>query len=56
MAFISSPSRAVLIWSYWWGEAVVAPVWEKIPLAYRAEFIRYMYDRVHSNNSIAMFE
>jgi hypothetical protein len=56
MAFISSPSRAVLIWSYWWGEAVVAPVWEKAPLAYREEFLRYMYDRVHSNNSIAMFE
>ncbi len=29
MGFISAPSRAVLIWSYWWGEAVVAPVWDQ---------------------------
>jgi hypothetical protein len=56
MGFISAPARAVLIWSYWWGEAVVAPVWERTPLAYRAEFLRFMYDRVHSNDSIAMFE
>ncbi len=56
MGFISAPARAVLIWSYWWGEAVVAPVWEKTPLANRAEFLRFMYDRVHSNDSIAMFE
>ncbi len=55
MGFISAPSRAVLIWSYWWGEAVVAPVWEKAPVAQRAEFLRFMYDRVHSNDSIAMF-
>ena len=55
MGFISAPSRAVLIWSYWWGEAVVAPVWEKAPTAHRAEFLRFMYDRVHSNDSIAMF-
>jgi len=56
MGFISAPSRAVLIWSYWWGEAVVAPVWEKAPAAHRAEFLRFMYDRVHSNDSIAMFQ
>jgi hypothetical protein len=56
MGFISASARAVLIWSYWWGEAVVAPVWEKTPMAYRAEFLRFMYDRVHSNDSIAMFE
>jgi hypothetical protein len=56
MGFISAPARAVLIWSYWWGEAVVAPVWEKTPMACRAEFLRFMYDRVHSNDSIVMFE
>jgi hypothetical protein len=56
MGFISAPSRAVLIWSYWWGEAVVAPVWDKTPATDRAEFLHYMYDRVHSNESIAMFK
>ena len=55
MGFISAPSRAVLIWSYWWGEAVVAPVWESIPANRKAGFLRFMYDRVHSNDSIAMF-
>lgn len=55
MGFISAPSRAVLIWSYWWGEAVVAPVWESIPADRKAGFLRFMYDRVHSNDSIAMF-
>ncbi len=38
MAFISAPSRAVLIWSYWWGESVVAPVWEKVPVDRRENF------------------
>jgi hypothetical protein len=56
MGFISAPARAVLIWSYWWGEAVVAPVWERTPIDHRAEFLRFMYDRVHSNDSIAMFD
>ena len=56
MSFISAPARAVLIWSYWWGEAVVRPVWEKVPAAHRAEFLQFLYDRVHSNDSIAMFE
>jgi hypothetical protein len=56
MAFISAASRAVLIWTYWWGEAVVAPIWEKAPTTHRAEFLQFMYDRVHSNDSLGMFE
>lgn len=56
MAFISAPSRAVLIWSYWWGEAVVAPVWEKVPVNRREDFLRFIYDRIHSNDSIGMFK
>lgn len=55
MGFISAADRAVLIWSYWWGEAVVAPVWEKVSPAHRAELLRFMYDRVHSNDSIVLF-
>jgi hypothetical protein len=56
MGFISSPSRAVLIWSYWWGEAVVAPVWEQVSSEKKSEFLRFMYDRVHSNDSLAMYQ
>jgi hypothetical protein len=56
MGFISAADRAVLIWSYWWGEAIVAPAWEKIPSGHRADFLDFMYSRIHSNDSIAMFE
>ena len=56
MEFISAPSRAVLIWSYWWGEAVVFPVWEKVNTTDYQNFLHFVYDRVHSNDSIAMFD
>ena len=56
MGFISAADRAVLIWSYWWGEAIVAPLWEKIPTPHRTDFLDFMYSRVHSNESITMFE
>src|SRR5262249_8126803 len=57
MAFISAPSRAVLIWSYWWGEPVVAAVWARATaLGKRNEFVRYLYGRMHSIASVRMFE
>ena len=55
MGFISSPSRAVLIWSYWWGEPVVAAAWERVPVERRPAFLRFLYGRMHSNASVAMF-
>ncbi len=55
MAFISAPSRAVLIWSYWWGETVVSRVWQRVPATRRPELLSYLYSRLHSNDSIAMF-
>lgn len=55
MRFIAAPARAVLIWSYWWGEPVVTGVWEKVPTARRAEFIRYLYGRMHSLATVQMF-
>jgi len=56
MGFISSPARAVLIWSYWWGEKSVSPVWESTPQGQRVEFLRFLYGRMHSPQSVAMFE
>lgn len=57
MRFISADDRAALIWSYWWGEPSVDAVWrtvrdtpEKVP-----DYIAYVYDRMHSIESIAMF-
>lgn len=55
MRFIAAPSRAVLIWSYWWGEASVAPVWEELPPDHRKAFLPYLYGRMHSPATVAMF-
>ena len=58
MAFIRAPSRAVLIWTYWWGEQVVAPAWRAVASAgdgRRADFVRFLHGRMHSNDSVRMF-
>ena len=55
MRFISAPARAVLIWSYWWGEATVTPVFRRVPTHLCPEFLRYLYGRMHSNQTVAMF-
>jgi hypothetical protein len=54
--FLSAPERAVLIWSYWWGERVVTPVWERVPAGRRPEFYRYLYGRMHSLQTVEMFQ
>jgi hypothetical protein len=56
MAFISAPARAVLIWSYWWGEKVVAPVWRRIAPEKRQAFTSFLYGRMHSNATVEMFQ
>ena len=55
MGFISAPSRAVLIWSYWWGEQVVAPAWRRIPRGRRRDFLFFLHGRMHSNTTVGMF-
>lgn len=55
MAFIGAPQRAALIWSYWWGEAAVAPVWERVAPADCPAFLHFIYGRMHSPASIALF-
>ncbi len=54
--FIQSPARAVLIWSYWWGERVVTRAWRRVGADRREAFLRFLYGRMHSNASIEMFE
>jgi hypothetical protein len=56
MRFIAAPQRCALIWSYWWGEASVAPAWERVEPARRPEFLRFLYGRMHSPQSVAMFD
>ncbi len=54
--FIQSPARAVLIWSYWWGERVVTNAWRRVRADQRGDFLRFLHGRMHSNRSIEMFE
>jgi hypothetical protein len=55
-ALYQSPSRAALIGSYGWGERVVAPLWRGVNAEHRADFLRFLYGRMHSNESVAMFD
>lgn len=56
MRFFTAPSRAVLIWSYWWGQESVTPAYLKVPPEKRAEYLRYLYGRMHSVDTVAMFQ
>ena len=55
MRFLAAPQRCALIWSYWWGEASVTPVWERVAVERRPEFLRFLYGCMHSPQSVAMF-
>jgi hypothetical protein len=56
MRFLTAPSRAVLIWSYWWGEPVVERAWRGVHESRRPAFFRFLYGRMHSTTSVEMFE
>lgn len=56
MAFIEAPSRAVLIWSYWYGEPTVREAWNAaVETGRKDDFVRYLYGRMHSNRTVEMF-
>lgn len=55
MRFIAAPARAVLIWSYWCGEPTVARAWARVPGDRRRDFARWLYGRMHSNDTVGMF-
>lgn len=54
--FIRAPQRAALIWSYWWGGLCVQPVWARQPAERRSAFLQYLYGRMHSPQTVAMFD
>ena len=56
MRFIAAPARAVLIWSYWWGQAVVTPAYQAVSPERRPAFLEYLYGRMHSLQTIALFQ
>jgi hypothetical protein len=57
MRFISAHDRAALIWSYRWGAPSVGAVWNRVrdDPARQPAYFAYIYDRMHSPESIAMF-
>ncbi|HEY7031356.1 MAG TPA: hypothetical protein VH482_08525 [Thermomicrobiales bacterium] len=58
MRYITGQNRSALIWSYWHGEPGVRPVWERVrhDPARRSAYFAYVYDRMHSAESIALFD
>ncbi len=58
LRYLTGQTRSALIWSYWTGEPAIRPVWERIrdnPEQHEAYFT-YIYDRMHSNASLALFD
>jgi hypothetical protein len=55
MRFIGAPQRGALIWSYWWGAPAVTSAYLAVPAARRAAYTDYLYGRMHSPQTVAMF-
>lgn len=57
MRYLSAHVRSALIWSYWTGEPAVKPAWDRVRdhPEQHAAFFTFIYDQMHSNESIAMF-
>jgi hypothetical protein len=53
--FITAPERATLMWSYWHGEPSVNNVLDDIDVTDRDEFVRFLYGRMHSPDSLTEF-
>jgi hypothetical protein len=56
LRFIAAPQRCALITSYWQGEPNVAAAWKRVPSDRHPEFLRFVYGRMHSTQSIMMFQ
>lgn len=56
MNFIQDPARAALIWSYWRGDEGVFPVWRRVEKGDRKRFFDYIYGRLHTVQSMQLFQ
>ncbi len=56
MKFIQDPARAALIWSYWRGDEGVFPVWQRVAPEDRPRFFQYIYGRLHTVQSLQLFQ
>lgn len=56
MRFIAAPARSVLIWSYWFGQDAVTAAYNAIPPARRHDYLQYLYGRMHSLQTLSMYD
>jgi hypothetical protein len=56
MGYISPKQRGMHIWSYWKGEPILTSVWERIAVDDRPVFLDYLFGRLHSPQTVHMFE
>lgn len=54
--FLTAPERATLMYSYWHGQPSVSGAFESVPADQRADFFTYLYGRLHSVDTVEMFE
>ena len=55
MRFVDDSSRSALIWSYWRGDQGVFDVWRRVEPKDRPRFFDYIYDRLHTVQSMQLF-
>lgn len=56
VGFLTAPERATLMWSYWYGEPVVSEAIKEVDRDDREEFVRFLYGRMHSPQSVWQFD
>lgn len=55
LAFLTHALRAPFIFAYWYGDMAVARVWERVRASRRGEFWHYLYDNMHTPNTLDSF-
>ncbi len=56
MGFIRNTARSALIWSYWRGDQGVFSAWRRVAKEDRARFFSYIYGRLHTVQSLQLFQ
>ena len=55
LAMAQHPFRGAFVASYWFGTEAVRTVRERTPAASRRAFVRHLYSRIHSPESLLMY-
>lgn len=55
LRMLTYPLRAPFIWAYWYGDHAVERVLRRVPASRRADFLPFLYTRLHSPRSLELF-